>query len=76
MFQWYIMNLIMYYVNFGFLKSLELTNDHFEILKKKNFDLEATIWATIDINIIFFIIWFIKYIFSMFCLKFNKFSWS
>jgi hypothetical protein len=38
------MNLIMYLVSFGFLKSLELTNDHFGIWKfEKTFDLGATI---------------------------------
>jgi len=40
----YFVTLIMYFVNFGLLKSLELTNDHLEFEKlEKNFDLGATI---------------------------------
>ncbi len=50
------MNLIMYLINFGFLKNLELTYDHFGMWK---FGKKTLIWgppynATIDINIILF----------------------
>jgi len=39
-----VATLIMYLVNFGLLKSLELTNDHLEFENlEKNFDLGATI---------------------------------
>lgn len=64
-------NLIMYLINFGLLKNLELINDHLEIeILERNFDLGATQ----QYLLIMFCIarWSNKYMFPMFCFKFNK----
>jgi hypothetical protein len=64
----------MYLVSFGFLKSLELTNDHFGIWK---FEKKTLIWgppydATIDINNVLFHHMIQQKNNLMFCFKFNK----
>lgn len=62
---------IMYLINYRLLKSSKLIIDHLVIGNlERNFDLGATIGCN---NMFCFTKWSNKYMFPMFCLKFNRF---